>query len=86
LSVPRGKIKVGVLKAEKIVLLDGGKTSNTKVSVFVENSDKSTGCVKGGSPIWNSVLDAFSYKSTKLEELKMCIKIFHDPGWMKSCI
>lgn len=60
-----------MVKAENIVLLDGGKTSNTKVSVFVENNEKSTGCVKGGSPIWNSVLDAFSYKSIKIEELKM---------------
>ena len=37
--VPRGKLKVAVIRAEKIQLLDGGKSSNTSITVTYDGDN-----------------------------------------------
>jgi hypothetical protein len=50
------------VNCEKILLLDGGKSSNTKISVIYDGDSKSTPKVKGANPCWELVLDAFTLK------------------------
>jgi hypothetical protein len=58
-------LKVAVIKAEKIKLMDNNKTSNTKVTVIFNGDDYSSSCVKGAAPEWKKILDPFKFDSLK---------------------
>ena len=80
----RGTIKVAILKAEKILLLEDGKTSNTKCTMEYEG-EQSTVKVKGVAPVWNSIMKGVISKSLKIEDVKpIYIKLEHDPGMLST--
>lgn len=55
--------------------------------MYYDGTDKSTACVKGSSPGWQKVLDAFSINCAQVKDVKaLSVKLFHDPGFMRSCI
>jgi hypothetical protein len=47
---PRGSIKIAILEASKFLLLDDGKSSNTKCTVELAGKDQTTPKVKGATP------------------------------------
>lgn len=77
---------MAVIAAEKIILLDGGKSSNTKCTIECNGNEDSTPKIKGTNPQWKLVLKPFALKCDKVTDVKpLYLRLDHDPGMLSTC-
>jgi hypothetical protein len=77
---------VAIISAEKILLLDGGKTSNTKCTVESNGNEDCTPKIKGTNPQWKTILKPLPIRVEKVADVKpIYVRLDHDPGMLSTC-